>query len=127
MLSKRYYYLLFFAFLGACASVASPPADTAPSNNLTFIHLNDTYRVDAVEEGRRGGFGRVATIVRKLQSEGRDVHILHGGDFLYPSLESQLWNGEQMVEAMNFLDSLAPMYVVPGNHEFDPRSPEPLV
>jgi len=94
---------------------------------LTFIHLNDTYRIDAVEEGRRGGFGRVATIVRQLQSEGRDVHILYGGDFLYPSLESQLWHGEQMVEAMNFLDALAPMYVVPGNHEFDPRTPEPLI
>ncbi len=90
---------------------------------LTFIHLNDTYRVDAVEEGRRGGFSRVATLVRELQAEGRDVRILHGGDFLYPSLESQLWDGEQMVEAMNFLDALAPMYVVPGNHEFDPRTP----
>ena len=32
---------------------------------------------------------------------------LHGGDFLYPSLESQLWNGEQMIEALNFLDDLA--------------------
>jgi len=127
MLPKRRYFLLSMVFLAACASVASPPADTVQSNTLTFIHLNDTYRVDAVEEGRRGGFGRVATIVRQLQSEGRDVHILHGGDFLYPSLESQLWHGEQMVEAMNFLDALAPMYVVPGNHEFDPRSPEPLI
>ena len=33
----------------------------------------------------------------------------------------------QMVEAMNFLDDLAPMYVVPGNHEFDPRTPEELI
>ena len=56
--------------------------------NACELYLNDTYRVDAVEEGRRGGFGRVATIVRQLQNEGRDVRILHGGDFLYPSLES---------------------------------------
>lgn len=127
MLLKRHYLLPLIIFLAACASVASPPADSGGNNALTFIHLNDTYRVDAVEEGRRGGFGRVATIVRQLQSEGRDVHILHGGDFLYPSLESQLWHGEQMVEAMNFLDALAPMHVVPGNHEFDPRTPEPLI
>jgi 5'-nucleotidase len=127
MLRKRSYFLLSIFILAAGASVASPPADNAPGNTLTFIHLNDTYRVDTVEEGRRGGFGRVATIVRQLQSEGRDVHILHGGDFLYPSLESQLWHGEQMVEAMNFLDALAPMHVVPGNHEFDPRTPEPLI
>jgi len=127
MLRKRSYFLLSIVFLAACASVATPPADNAQNNTLTFIHLNDTYRIDAVEEGRRGGFGRVATIVSQLQSEGRDVHILHGGDFLYPSLESQLWHGEQIVEAMNFLDALAPMYVVPGNHEFDSRTAEHLI
>ena len=55
------------------------------------------------------------------------MRILHGGDFLFPSLESQLWDGEQIVEAMNFLDELAPMYVVPGNHEFDSRSSDAIV
>lgn len=114
--------LFAILFLAACATV-----DEAPNQHvLTFIHLNDTYRVGAVEEGKRGGFGRVATIIKELEAQGNDVRILHGGDFLYPSLESQLWNGEQMVEAMNYLDELAPMYVVPGNHELDPRSPEVL-
>ena len=36
------------------------------------------------------------------------MRILHGGDFLYPSLESQLWDGLQMVDAMNFLNALHP-------------------
>ena len=123
MRSIGHLFTTLILFLTACASTG----DAANENGLTFIHLNDTYRVDAVEEGRRGGFGRVATIVRELKEQGNDVRILHGGDFLYPSLESQLWNGEQMVEAMNFLDDLAPMYVVPGNHEFDPRTSEHLV
>ncbi len=101
--------------------------DAVGDRTLTFIHMNDTYRVDAVEEGRRGGFGRIVTLVRDLQADGRDVRILHGGDFLYPSLESQLWDGEQMVEAMNFLDSLAPLYVVAGNHEFDPRTADAVM
>jgi len=109
--------------VAACA--ADPPAPEP--GGLTFIHMNDTYRVDAVEDGARGGFGRIVTIVRELESEGRDVRLLHGGDFLYPSLESQVWDGEQMVEAMNFLDDLAPLYVVPGNHELDPRDPAALV
>ena len=69
MLSKRHYFLLSFVFLVACASVASPPDDPAQSNSLTFIHLNDTYRVDAVEEGRRGGFGRAVEFARV---SGRD-------------------------------------------------------
>ena len=32
----------------------------------------------------------------------------------------------QIVDAFNFLDALAPMYVVAGNHEFDRREPEQL-
>ena len=106
---------------GCAASTPSPPS------GLTFLHLNDTYRVGAVEDGKAGGFSRVATLTRELQAQGRDVRILHGGDFLYPSLESQLWNGLQMVDAMNFLDALAPLYAVAGNHEFDPRTADHLV
>ena len=117
---------LFIFVLGGC-SAPGLVSDAGADDTLTFIHLNDTYRVDSVEEGRRGGFSRVATLVRQLKVQGNDVRMLHGGDFLYPSLESQLWNGEQMVEAMNFLDDLAPMYVVPGNHEFDSRTPATVI
>ena len=109
------------------AVVACDTADKVEVPDLSLIHLNDTYRIDAVEDGTRGGFGRVASIIRQLKSDGREVRITHGGDFLYPSLESQLWDGEQMIEALNFLDDLAPMLVVPGNHEFDPRTPDSLI
>lgn len=109
----------------ACAGIPESTADEPAG--LSFIHLNDTYRVGAVEDGTRGGFGRVVTIIRELQAEGREVYITHGGDFLYPSLESQLWNGLQMVDAMNYLDALAPMIVTLGNHEFDRRTPESLI
>lgn len=112
--------------VGCAALPATAPAATS-KHSLTFIHLNDTYRIDPVEDGHKGGFGRIATLIQQLQAEGRDVRILHAGDFLYPSLESQLWEGEQMVEALNFLDRMAPLYVVPGNHEFDPRNAESLI
>ena len=98
----------------AVAIVACNAPVEQTSTGLTFIHLNDTYRIGAVEDGNAGGFGRVVTLIHELKAEGRDVRILHGGDFLYPSLESQLWHGEQMVEAFNFMDALAPMYVVAG-------------
>ncbi|MGB5492195.1 MAG: metallophosphoesterase, partial [Woeseiaceae bacterium] len=108
--------------ISACAT-----APQTATSALTFVHLNDTYRVGAVEDGNAGGFSRVVTVVRELQSQGRDVRILHGGDFLYPSLESQLWNGLQMVDAFNFMDAVAPLYAVSGNHEFDRRGPEQLI
>lgn len=109
--------------LGSCA--ASP--QHGGESVLTFLHMNDTYRVDAVEEGLSGGFGRVITLARALEADGHDVRFLHGGDFLFPSLESQLWGGEQMIEAMNFMDDIAPLHAVPGNHEFDPRTPDNIV
>ena len=112
-------------FVAACAATPESTADEPAQ--LSFIHLNDTYRVGAVEDGKRGGFGRVVTVIRELQASGREVRILHGGDFLYPSLESQIWNGLQMVDAMNYLDDLAPMYVTLGNHELDRRTPEHLI
>jgi 5'-nucleotidase len=112
-------------FLTACA--VTPESTSDDSSQLTFIHLNDTYRVGAVEDGNKGGFGRVVTLIRDLQSEGRDVRILHGGDFLFPSLESQLWSGMQIVDALNYIDDLAPLYAVAGNHEFDPRTPAHLI
>jgi 5'-nucleotidase len=115
--------ILAAALLVACDLASQPTA----GGGLTFIHLNDIYRVGAVEDGTAGGMGRIVTVVRELQAEGRDVRILFGGDFLFPSLESQLWAGMQMVEAMNFLDALAPMYVVAGNHEFDPRTADHLI
>ena len=116
---------LLALFIAACA--ANPEFTPAESPGLTFIHLNDTYRVGDVEDGKKGGFSRVVTVIRQLQREGKDVHVLHGGDLLYPSLESQLWNGLQMVEALNFIDALAPVHFVAGNHEFDRRTPEHLV
>ena len=106
----------------ACAATSNEQ-----SRGLTFIHLNDTYRVGAVEDGKRGGFSRAVTLARDLQAQGRDVHFLHGGDFLYPSLESQLWDGLQMVDAMNFVNAIAPLHVTSGNHEFDRRGSRQLV
>ena len=115
--------LSLLLIVGACTVQQESLSDShdSASSKISIIHLNDTYRVGDVEEGRRGGFGRVATLVKNLQADGREVHITHGGDLLFPSLESQLWNGAQMVEALNYLNSLAPVYFVPGNHEFDKR------
>ncbi len=120
---KRLSILLVSLSLAACAATAPRGQD----GGITFIHLNDTYRVGAVEDGKAGGFSRVVTLVRELQAGGRDVRLLHGGDFLYPSLESQLWDGLQIVDAFNYMDAIAPLYAVAGNHEFDRGGPRQLV
>lgn len=91
---------------------------------LAVVQVNDVYRIDAVENGRVGGLGRVATLVeRTRRSGGAPVMVFHAGDFIAPSLESKLFAGEQMIDAMNFVHARAPMLVVPGNHEFDSSDP----
>lgn len=87
-----------------------------------FIQVNDVYRIDAVENGRVGGLGRVVTVAdRARRGTGVPVRVLHAGDFLAPSLESRYFAGLQMVDALNFLHARTPVIAIPGNHEFDER------
>jgi 5'-nucleotidase len=98
-----------------------PRNDSNTSPELIIVQLNDIYRLDAVRAGKRGGLARVVTFLRQLKAQNPQVPIivLHAGDFLSPSLESSLFHGAQMIDAMNFIHDVAPLYVVPGNHEFD--------
>jgi 5'-nucleotidase/UDP-sugar diphosphatase len=93
---------------------------------LTIVQLNDVYRIDAVENGRAGGLGRVVSLVEALKRDGAPVMVLHAGDFIAPSLESQYFEGRQMIDALNYVHSAAPMVAIPGNHEFDSRRPAML-
>ena len=77
---KRYGLSIVILALALAACAATPEeADVPASTGLTFIHLNDTYRVGAVEDGTAGGFGRVVTVIRQAQQQKRDVRILHAG------------------------------------------------
>jgi 5'-nucleotidase len=95
--------------------------DSNPSPQLIIVQLNDIYRLDAVRAGKRGGLARVVALLRQLNTQNPQVPVivLHAGDFLSPSLESNLFHGSQMIDALNFINEVAPLYVVPGNHEFD--------
>lgn len=99
----------------------SPRPSAEQTTELIVVQLNDIYRLDSVRNGKRGGLGRVTTLIRQLKEQNPNVPIIvmHAGDFLAPSLESDLFHGAQMVDSLNFLQKLAPVYVVPGNHEFD--------
>ena len=101
--------------------------DGSFETEFVVIQLNDIYRIDSVQDGKAGGLGRVATLIKQLQQQNKKVLIVHAGDFLEPSLESTKFHGQQMVEALNYLNKLAPLVVVPGNHEFDQENPTLLV
>ena len=102
----------------------------------TILAVNDIYRIDGVGEKQVGGLHRLRTLRKTTEKESGKVLLLHAGDFLSPSLESRVFKGEQMIDAMNNLDGDPKifdtrMFVAFGNHEFDDsdcnKSPAPLM
>ncbi len=109
-MKKTSLLLAFLLGIAACQPLA-PPTD-----QVTFIVVNDTYRGD--------NFPYLRSLRAKLEKTTGDVVILHAGDFLFPSLLSQRYNGEQMVDILNLLDGDAEardphLFVAFGNHEFE--------
>ena len=65
---------------------------------------------------RRGGFARLAAVVKAERAKGGHVVFAHGGDTLSPSLMSGIDQGAHIIALTNMLK---PDIFVPGNHEFD--------
>lgn len=122
--------LTLFSLLACGPRVPPAPPAARPAEPCRILAINDTYRVEPLADGT-GGMARVRGLRARLEEAGGDVLVLHAGDFLYPSLMSRIYRGEQMVEAMNALDGDAAaedprMFVVFGNHEFDESKVEEL-
>jgi 2',3'-cyclic-nucleotide 2'-phosphodiesterase (5'-nucleotidase family) len=88
-----------------------------------IIQLNDTYLIDAREDGAGiPGLPRVARFVADIRelvngSLGRDrTLVLHAGDYLSPSLMSCVFHGSQMLDLLAHCDV---RFATIGNHEFD--------
>lgn len=97
----------------------------APADRTTaLLGINDIYRIEGLERGSTGGLARVRALRQQVEQEFPEALLLHGGDFLFPSFASRMYQGEQMVSILNLLDGDpagfdSRMFVVPGNHEFD--------
>lgn len=97
----------------------SPKTSLATSiqpTSLTFIVINDTYRLD--------NFPYLRSLRTQLEQKEGPVVVLHAGDFLFPSQLSKEYKGKQMIDIMNQLDGNAigfdqRMLVTFGNHEFE--------
>ncbi|HUO87287.1 MAG TPA: bifunctional UDP-sugar hydrolase/5'-nucleotidase [Thermoanaerobaculia bacterium] len=113
--------------LASCASpgrAASPPVAVAGERTVTLLTVNDVYRIEGVDDGAWGGMPRLRTLRLELEGSAPDLLVLHAGDFLFPSLLSHQYRGEQMVDLLNLLDGSTGafderLFVVFGNHEFD--------
>ncbi|MHA1190072.1 MAG: bifunctional metallophosphatase/5'-nucleotidase [Alphaproteobacteria bacterium] len=97
---------LFAAGLGSGAM--------AETVNVTFLLVNDIYKMSG--DKQRGGFGRLAAVVKAERAKGGNLIYAHAGDTISPSLMSGFDQGAHIITLTN----LAPPDIfVPGNHEFD--------
>ncbi len=104
--------------LAACAQ----PAPSGPK--VTLLTINDVYRIEGVDGGAVGGLARLKALRDEELEQDPDLIVLHAGDFLFPSLLSRVYDGEQMVEVLNLIDGDpaafdSRFFITFGNHEFD--------
>lgn len=119
MISRR----IFVASLASAAAFVKSwrPAWAQPlaATKVTFVLVNDFYIMSEqlLPDGRtRGGFARLAAVVKDERAKGRNVLFAHGGDTLSPSVMSGFDRGKHIVTLFNLI---APDIFVAGNHEFD--------
>ena len=112
---------VFFRLAGllALAAIALAGAAHAATAHITFILVNDIYLMEdqMMPDGqRRGGFARLAAVVKAERAKGGHVVLAHAGDTLSPSLMSSIDHGAHIIALTNMV---APDIFAPGNHEFD--------
>jgi 5'-nucleotidase len=95
---------------------------TGIAADVTFVHLNDIYEIQATEGGKYGGAARMATEIARLRKSAAPVIVTLGGDYLSPSalgtakLDGEALAGRQMVDVLN---AVGVDWATFGNHEFD--------
>ncbi len=108
--------LLIIALGFACIVPLSGQEKPDCTVRITLLQVNDVYQFAPVDQGKRGGLGRLLTLREQIKKESPHTLFLLAGDTISPSVESITYKGSQMIDAWNVagLD-----YATFGNHEFD--------
>ena len=107
--------LALVLFVTAILSIAAQEKNEC-NVKVTLLQVNDVYQFAPVDQGTKGGLGRVMTLKKAIQQENPNTLFLMAGDTISPSVESITYKGSQMIDAWN----LAGLDYSPfGNHEFD--------
>jgi 2',3'-cyclic-nucleotide 2'-phosphodiesterase (5'-nucleotidase family) len=97
----------------------SARAQATRTTRVSFVLVNDIYLMNeerGADGKMRGGFARLAAVVKAERAKGGHVIFAHAGDTFSPSLMSGLDRGAHIVTLTNMIP---PDVFAPGNHEFD--------
>lgn len=108
--------ITFAVFMLLLTFVLSNQRVQSEEVKLTILLVNDIYNIEYDTQKDRGGFSRLASIVKSERAKSKNVIFAHAGDTYSPSLLSSFDKGKHIVELTNMLN---PTVFVPGNHEFD--------
>lgn len=100
------------ALLPTWAATALASETTAV--DVTIVLTGDTESLDG--DRSRGGFARLASVIRSTRADNDNVLVIHAGDVLSPSRLAGVDQGAHRVALLNILK---PDIFVPGSHEFD--------
>ena len=133
----RIILVLTLCVIGACSSsetviherVHPPTTSVVEDATFSILAINDVYRINGLASSGAGGLDRLRSIRAAVEQDHPNLLFLHGGDLLYPSFMSRLFDGTQMIDVLNMMDGDDgafddKMFVVFGNHEFDQGSEE---
>lgn len=82
--------------------VSSGAVSSADSASATIIFVSDISRIS--DRGPRADLARVAALVERERSSGRNVILVHGGNGLSPSIAASFTKGAHMIEILNAMD-----------------------
>ncbi len=83
MLSRRSFIASLSAFVASLAGWRPAWSQPVAATKVTFVLFNDFYIMNEqlLPDGKlRGGFARLATVVKEERAKNKNVVVAHGGD-----------------------------------------------
>jgi 2',3'-cyclic-nucleotide 2'-phosphodiesterase (5'-nucleotidase family) len=102
--------------LGAAASLCGAGEDAPTIRPLTILHTNDLHARLAPDNRDRGGFARLATLIRREKAASAGALVLDAGDLVQGTPVSTIYRGLPIYELAGLLGLDVSTL---GNHEFD--------
>ena len=105
---------LFYGLMMGLIAFAPLTAMADETATIRFILIGDLYELPP-EKGR-GGYAKLASVVRQEKVGEKHSYFVHAGDAYSPSLLSSMDKGKSTVDMLN---TVGVDYMVLGNHEWD--------